>query len=145
MKWGQLTPAQSEDTAVPSKDTGRAHRCHSIPDSQLLPAVGRGMLWTSQKLRSCASLSPVPSSSSPDPGYSFPNDLFPLEASVCALQITLSTPSGKIPYFTNLFHCFSNMTNLYSRCGLLNGLKNTHHLLSTYYCSQQPREVGAII
>ena len=43
-----LTPAQFEDTAVPSKDKWRAHTCNSVTDSHLLPAMGRGMLWTSQ-------------------------------------------------------------------------------------------------
>ena len=41
---------------------------------------------------------------SPDPGYSFPDDLLLLEALIHPPQIILSTPSGKISYFTNPFY-----------------------------------------
>ena len=141
-----MTPAQFEDTTVSAQeDKWRAHMCNSIAGSQLLPAVGHGMLRTRQKLRSVPAFSPVPSSVSPNPRYSFPDDLLPLEASICALQITLSTPCGKALYFTTLFCHFLNMTNLHSRCALLNGLNNASHLLSTYYCSPQLNDVGAII
>lgn len=74
-----------------------------------------------------------------------PQTLATLEVSLCVLHITLSTPSGKIPYSTSLFHHFSDMTNLYSRCGLLNAWKNTNRFLNTYYRSEQPHEVDAII
>lgn len=95
---------------------------------QLPSAMGHGMLSTKQKLRSVPAFSPLPSSVSPNPGYSFLDDLLPLEASC-----------------TNLFYHFWNMTNLHSRCDLLNGLNNAYHLLSTYYWSRQLNEVGAII
>ena len=68
---------------------------------------------------------------SPNPGYSFRDDLLPLEALIHLPQIILSTPSGKISYFTNPFYHLLNMTNWCSRWGLLNGLNNTNHLLST--------------
>lgn len=121
-KWGRWSPAQLKDTAAPRKDTGGARRCPGSTDSRLLPAAGAGLLGTRRKLGSVPDVAPGPSSGSPKPGHSFPDDFLPLEASVCTLQITLSTPSGKT-HFTNPFHRFSNMTHLYPRCGLLPGLK----------------------
>ena len=125
-----LTPAQSEDTTVPSKDKWRAHLCSSITDPQLGPAMGHGMPWTSQRLRSLPSFPPLLISVSPNPDYSFHDDLLPLEALIYSFQMTLNT-TRKTSHFTSSFYHLSHMTNLYSRRALLNGLNNTNHLLST--------------
>ena len=64
-EWSQLTLAQIEGTPVPSKDKWRAHMRNSTAHLQLPPAMGRGVLWTHQRLRSLPSFSPLPISVSP--------------------------------------------------------------------------------